>query len=149
MKPKQETIQQITKCLNEFNDMLKKDKHTDYVKIKQTTFNNNCDTCLFYYAAELGIFKKQKRGVYENTLNCIEPFVSRRVYAHMRKRKNANRKQLSMPIIHEPAYGQMKNAIEKQKEKEKVEANKIPLTKPVKKRLKTFSLFWGLIKFNY
>ena len=144
---RKQTITNATQCLNELNNIVKGNGYMSQEKLTAIYRKYHASNNLFYAAAAMGLFSKSGHGEYTVKFNYIEPIQARKVIEYMYDRRDANivnrSPQIKMPIIHEPAYGQMKNAIEKQKAKqEETEPVYIP-------QQKTFSLFWGLIKFNY
>ena len=151
---KKKTLLKMQNYLNEINDLLKVDSRLHSGKIDEIAYRLKTTRGAFYYAVQANYFCRISQGNYAPIINYFEPIHARRVQEYIVKKVNEQRtiRNAKTSEVRELTQQEIqfnnKQDLELQKKKQAAvdRLPKISITKP---QQKTFSLFWGLIKFNY
>tara|TARA_R110000868_G_scaffold295393_1_gene555785 strand:+ start:259 stop:720 length:462 start_codon:yes stop_codon:yes gene_type:complete len=151
---RKKTILKMQNYLNEINDLIKVNSRLHSGKVDEIGYRYKTTRAAFYYAVQAKYFRRISQGNYAPVINHFEPIHARHVQEFIVKRANElrtirnsktdERRELTQQEI----QFNKKQDLDLQKKKQAA-VDRLPKINNSKPQQKTFSLFWGLIKFNY
>lgn len=152
-----ENIKKTTAFLNAFNDFLNKQKGEIKTEDAQTIQDlHKVPYSMMKVAKDLGYFQKIGSQKYQSNYVHFEPIHARAlIEAHKKHRAEKQKQKIDKLKTENETFLKIEHKKELKQKSEKPENQEHGLTEakvvgkktPTKQRV--FSLFWGLIKFNY
>lgn len=142
---RKDTLRRGIDFLNEVNLHLKSNPNIKSVTVGEIARKHRFNSALFYYSVQVGIYERLSVGRYRILVDKIEPFhVKKALQLSYKKTVDKWRKKSNVGDTKQLTSDEMS-------EKKQQAVDNLPRLKPTNTdtKLKTFSLFWGLIKFNY
>jgi hypothetical protein len=138
-----QTIQKYQAALQELVDLIKKENgHVPSIQMQGLTKKNKVSNTITTDAMKVGLIERLDRGVYKAIITKIEPIHARKVIEH--RRESIKKRRVELKFLDK----KIKDKLLKKESKKHLEFKGTRLLKSANDK-KTFSLFWGLIKFNF